>query len=113
MTSFLFKLIFRLLASLPLRWLHGLGALLGHITFAMSKQYAARTRENLRQSHLATDETRYATLLNQTINEAGKSIVELPWLWGRPLEQVCAKVQICQGWEHITAAFARGKGIIF
>jgi KDO2-lipid IV(A) lauroyltransferase len=113
MTSFLFKLIFRLLARLPLRWLHGLGTLLGHITFAMSKQYAARTRENLRQSHLATDETHYATLLNQAINEAGKGIVELPWLWGRPLEQACAKVRNCQGWEHITAALARGKGIIF
>lgn len=112
MTPFLFKFTFRLLSSLPLRWLHGLGALLGHITFAMSKQYAARTEENLRQSHLATDEKHYAALLKQTINEAGKSIVELPWVWGRPLEQVCATVQSCQGWEYITDAQARGKGII-
>jgi KDO2-lipid IV(A) lauroyltransferase len=112
MTSFLFKLIFRLLASLPLRWLHSLGALLGHITFAISKNYAARTKENLRQSHLAKDENHYATLLNQTINEAGKSIVELPWVWGRSLEQVCATVQSCYGWEHMEAAHARGKGVI-
>lgn len=113
MTSFLFKLIFRLLASLPLRWLHGLGALLGYITFATSKQYAARTRENLRQSNLALDETDYAKLLDQTIAEAGKGMMELPWVWGRPLEQVCATVQHCQGWEHVEAAHARGKGIIF
>ena len=112
MTSLLFKLIFRLLASLPLRWLHGLGALLGQLTFAMSRQYAARTEENLRQAHLATDEKHYATLLKQTINEAGKGIVELPWVWGRPLEQVCATVQSCQGWEHVEAAHARGKGIV-
>ena len=112
MTSFLFKLIFRLLASLPLRWLHGFGTLLGHFTFAMSKQYAARTEENLRQSHLAKDETHFATLLKQTIAEAGKGIVELPWVWGRPLEQVCATVQSCHGWEHMEAAHARGKGII-
>jgi KDO2-lipid IV(A) lauroyltransferase len=90
-----------------------LGALLGHLTFAMSKQYAARTQENLRQAHLAADETHYATLLNQNIAEAGKSIVELPWVWGRPLEQVCAAVQSCQGWNHVEAAHARGKGIIF
>jgi len=113
MTSFLFKIIFRLLSSLPLRWLHGMGALLGHITFAISGQYAARTEENLRQAHLATDEKHYAALLSQTIAEAGKSIVELPWVWGRPLEQVCAKVQSCQGWEHVETAHARGKGIIF
>ena len=112
MTSFLFKLIFRLLASLPLRWLHGLGALLGHVTFAASRPYAARTRENLRQSHLALDETDYARLLSRTIDEAGKGIVELPWVWGRPLEQVCATVQTCEGWEHMETAHSRGKGII-
>jgi KDO2-lipid IV(A) lauroyltransferase len=113
MTSFLFKLIFRLLASLPLRWLHGLGALLGRITYATSKQYAARTRENLRQSNLALDETDYAKLLDQTIDEAGKGMLELPWVWGRPLEQVCATVQHCHGWEHVEAAQTLGKGIIF
>jgi KDO2-lipid IV(A) lauroyltransferase len=113
MTSLFFKMTFRLLAGLPLSWLHGLGALLGRITFAMSKQYAARTRENLRQAHLATDEKHYATLLNQTIAETGKSIVELPWIWGRPLEQVCAKVLSCEGWKHIEAAQACGKGIVF
>jgi KDO2-lipid IV(A) lauroyltransferase len=113
MTSFLFKSIFLLLSGMPLRWLHGLGALLGHITFAMSKPYAARTKENLRQAHLARDEKQYASLLKLTIAEAGKGIVELPWVWGRPLEQVCAMVRSCQGWEHVEAAHARGKGIIF
>ncbi len=113
MTSFLFNVIFRLLSSLPLRWLHGLGSLLGRMTFAMSKQYAARTEENLLQAHLAMDEKHYATLLDQTVAEAGKSIVELPWLWSKPLGEVCATVQHCQGWEHVEAAHRRGKGIIF
>lgn len=113
MTSFLFKLIFRFLSSLPLRWLHGLGTLLGRITFASSGQYAARTRENLRLSHLAVDEDGYAALLKQTVAEAGKSIAELPWIWGRPLAQVCAAVRNCQGWDLVETAHARGKGIIF
>lgn len=113
MTSFLFKLIFRLLASLPLAWLHGLGTLLGRITFATSKEYATRTRENLRRSNLAGNETDYANLLAQTIDEAGKGMVELPWVWLRPFEQVCATVQRCQGWEYVEVAHARGKGIIF
>ena len=113
MTSFIFNTVFRLLSGLPLGWLHGLGALLGRVTFASSKQYAERTRENLRQSHLAEDETRYAALLRQTVAEAGKSVVELPWIWGRPLEQVCAMVRNCQGWEYVETARTRGKGIIF
>jgi len=113
MTPLLFKSIFRLLSILPLRWLHGLGALLGHITYATSKQYAARTRENLRQSHLTGNEADFAKLLNQTIAEAGKGMVELPWVWLRPFEQVCATVRNCRGWDHVAAAHARGKGIIF
>ena len=113
MTPFLFKIIFRLLSGLPLRWLHALGAMLGCTIFALSGQYAARTKENLRQSHLATDEKDYALLLSKTVAEAGKSIVELPWVWGRPLEVVCAAVRDCKGWELVEAAHARGKGIIF
>jgi len=113
MTSFLFKIIFRLLSSLPLRWLQDLGAMLGSVIFAVSRQYAARTKENLRLAHLAADEKHYALLLDQTIAEAGKSILELPWVWGRPLEQVCSTVQSCRGWELVEAAHARGKGIIF
>jgi KDO2-lipid IV(A) lauroyltransferase len=113
MTAFFFKIFFRLLASLPLRWLHGLGALLGRVIFALSSEYALRTEENLRQAHLATDEKHYAMLLKQTIAEAGKGMLELPWVWGRPLEQVCATVRSCQGWEYVETARARGKGIIF
>jgi len=113
MTGFLFKTIFRLFALLPLRALHSLGALLGRIIFLSSAQYARRTGENLRLSRLFADDRHYAALLSATISEAGKSIVELPWVWGRPLEQVCASVQSCQGWEHVEAAHARGKGIIF
>ncbi len=113
MTSLLFKSIFRLLAILPLRWLHGLGALLGRITYAASEQYAARTRKNLRQSRLAGNEAEFADLLERTNAEAGKGMAELPWVWLRPFEQVCATVRSCHGWEHVAAAHARGRGIIF
>ena len=113
MTGFLFKTAFRLFALLPLRTLHSIGILFGRIIFFFSPQYARRTEENLRQSRLFADEQHYATLLSSTISEAGKSIAELPWVWSRPLELVCAQVRNCQGWEHAVAAHARGKGIIF
>ncbi len=113
MTQILFNIFFRLLSGLPLPLLHSLGVLLGRITFASSSQYAARIRENLSQSHLAQDEAHYTALIKQTVAEAGKGIIELPWIWGRPLEQVCATVRNCQGWQHVEAARTRGKGIIF
>lgn len=113
MSPFFLKAIFRFLAWLPLRILHGLGVILGRLTFALSGQYAVRTEENLRQSCLVSDEKQYATLLRRAVGEAGKSIVELPWIWSRPHDEVCAMVKICQGWERVEAAHACGKGIVF
>ena len=113
MFAFLFKTVFRLLALLPLSALHSLGALLGRLTYAASAQYAARTRENLRQAGLTADEAQYQNVLSATIAEAGKSITELAWIWGRPYDKVVGKVREFIGLEHIVAAQARGKGIIF
>jgi KDO2-lipid IV(A) lauroyltransferase len=113
MANLLFKTLFRLLALLPLGMLHGLGALFGRLTYAASAQYAARTRENLRQAHLATDATQYQNILSATVAETGKSLTELAWIWMRPYDEVLDKVRECIGLEHIEAAQARGKGIIF
>ena len=113
MSAFLFKTIFHLLALMPLRLLHSLGALLGRLTYAASAQYAARTRENLHQAGLTADEVQYRDMLSASIAEAGKSITELAWIWGRPYDEVLGKVRACVGLEHIIAAQQRGKGIIF
>ncbi len=113
MNALLFKIVFRMLARLPLRMLHALGSLLGRLTYAASATYAARTRENLRQAGIAGSEAEYWKVLSATIAEAGKGIMELPWVWGRPYEEVVGKVRECVGMEHVIAAQARGKGIIF
>ena len=113
MSAFLFNTFFRLLALLPLDILHGFGALLGRLTYAASAQYAARTRENLRQAGLTADEAQYRDMLSATIAEAGKGIAELAWVWGRPYDEVLGRVRECVGLEHIIAAQQRGKGIIF
>jgi len=113
MTAYIFKITFHLMSLMPLHWLHGLGALLGRAIFRASKQYAALTEENLRQSQLAVNEKDYAALLKKTNEEAGKGILELPWVWGRPYNEVCNKVKSCEGWDIVESAHARGKGVIF
>jgi len=113
MTEFLFTIVFRLLALLPLRALHGLGAPLGRLIYLASPRYAARTRDNLRQANLTTDQNHYQKVLSATIAETGKSIMELAWIWRRPYPEVIRKVLECIGLEHIIAAQKNGKGIIF
>ncbi len=113
MTTLLFRTFFRLFSLLPLCVLHKLGALFGRLTYAMSAKYAERIRENLKQAGYSTDGEVDHLLLDEAIVEAGKSIAELPWIWGRRYGEVLAAVVECRGTEHLETARASGKGILF
>ena len=105
-------ILFDVLARLPLSVLHRIGMLFGWVTYLSSRRYAARLRENLHKAGLTHSEEEFRKLLHANVNEAGKGVLELPWVWRRPLEKVLTGVKQCHGWEHIEAAFAQGKGVI-
>jgi KDO2-lipid IV(A) lauroyltransferase len=105
-------ILFDVLARLPLPVLHRLGALLGWVTYLFSKRYSFRLRENLQKSGVTRTESELCRLRHTNIREMGKGVMELPWVWRRPLEKVVASVKQCYGWEHIEAAKAQGKGVI-
>lgn len=100
--------LFRLLAHLPLSVLHNIGALLGWLAYACSPTYRRHLREN---TALAGQWAIIARLA--AIAEAGKSILELPYLWLRPQKEVVRQVVRVSGWELIEAAWKEGKGILF
>jgi len=101
LTSFV-HFLFRVLAVLPLPLLHGLGALLGWLTFGLSPTYRRRLLAHARLAGVPLGTTLAA------VAEAGKLVTELPRLWlGRPVRV---------GWEgaaHIEAAQAHGRGVLF
>ena len=105
--------LFELLARLPLSVLHRLGTLLGWATYLFSRQYAARLQENLRNAGIGKSDSELRKLLHSNIREAGKGVMELPWVWGRPLERVVASVKQCHGWNDVEAAYAQERGLIF
>lgn len=107
------SLLFDLIARLPLSLLYRLGGPFGWLVYWLSGRYAARLRENLRHAGLTDTEAAYRKLLHANIREAGRGVLELPWVWLRPYEQVLAGVRNCFGWEHVEAAHAQGKGVIF
>lgn len=102
----------RLLAKLPLRFWHAVGALGGWVVYRSDKRYAAKIERNLAQSHIALDDNAYQTLLRQSAQEIGKGGAELLPIWLRPYKQVLELVQECHGWEHVEAAARQGKGIL-
>ncbi len=104
--------LFRLLASLPLPLLHGLGIVLGWLIYWAPGRHAARMRNNLVDSGVCAPGRDCRRLLRQAIGESGKGIVELATVWLRPHDQVVKLVRGTTGWDAIDAARAAGKGVI-
>lgn len=98
--------LFRLLALLPLRVLHALGALGGWLVYWLSPRYRRRLRENL-----AAAFPNSPGLLPAAIVEAGKAAFEIPAIWFRPATAAMA-VRVGD-WSVVESVLARGKGILF
>jgi len=104
----LLKFLFLLASRMPLWLLHLAGSALGILTYRASSAYRLHLDANLRQAGYADRATRTAA-----IREAGKAIAELPAVWLRPPDAVARLVVETRGWEHIDAAHAASRPIIF
>ena len=105
--------LFRLLARLPLSWLHGTGAALGWLVYWSSPAYSARLRENLYGAGVCAGEAQCAPLLRAAVAAAGKGVTELIAVWFGDDETVARLVVQCERWDVVESARARGDGIIF
>lgn len=104
--------LLRLLAKLPLAWMHFAGGLLGRLTYLVSPSYANRVRENLLGSGICQTRPEFDELLKKSIREAGKAIAELPAVWFRPQHESASWVRNVFGWELIDAAIKQGNGAV-
>jgi KDO2-lipid IV(A) lauroyltransferase len=98
--------LFRLLARLPLPLLHNLGAIAGWLAYLLSPTYRRHLNENMAQAGVSA-------VRSAAIAEAGKTLLELPKLWLRPQAEILGRVVKVNGWEHVQAAQAAGRGILF
>ncbi|MCA1977952.1 MAG: lysophospholipid acyltransferase family protein [Thiobacillus sp.] len=104
--------LFKLLAHLPLPVLHGFGVVLGWLIYLAPGRHAGRMRDNLFASGLCDPARDCRRLLWQAVAESGKAIAELPAVWLRPYDRVLTLVRSTEGWQHLEAARAAGRGII-
>ena len=101
----IFRCAFRLLARLPLPVLHNLGALAGWLAYLCSPTYRRHLRENIAQADCRTER-------RAAIAAAGKTLLELPFLWLRPQAEIAAQVVRVSGWDIVASAWAAGRGIL-
>ena len=97
--------LLRLVARLPLPLLHALGAVVGWTVYLCSPRYRRDFKRNLATAGLSDFRLRRAA-----VAEAGKSVMEVPAVWLRPLARVADLVVEVNGWEHMEDGAKRGKG---
>lgn len=104
------RLLFRLLARLPLRANHAIGALLGLLAYALSPRLRRLTRDNAAASGLAG--ARPDRFARANAAEIGKGLTELAWALFRP-EDAVRLTLAGEGWQAVERLRADGRPILF
>ncbi|MFC7516278.1 lysophospholipid acyltransferase family protein [Herbaspirillum sp. GCM10030257] len=97
--------LFRLLARLPLPVLHAIGATLGWLVYLLAPSYRRRLKGNIKAAG-------FGEHLSSAISEAGKNVMELPFVWCADPQRVASSVRI-ENWEVVEAALQAGRGVVF
>ncbi len=104
--------LLRLLARLPLEWLHVAGAAVGWLVYWLSPTYAARLKENLYASGVCDSSAACRVLLRDSIAEAGKGLTEIIAVWFGADDKI-SRLVACDEWSVVEQAQRKGRGIIF
>ena len=107
------KTLLKIIALLPLPLIHGLGVMIGWISYWTDKKFSRRIRNNLHKSKLASSAKEHARLVRLNVNETGKGILETLAIWVKSQRSILKWVKNCDGWHHVESALAAKKGIIF
>lgn len=98
------------LARLPLPLLQAVGGVLGRVVYRYGTSYRHHFDGNLVQAFGADAVKKIGP---QAQAEAGKAMFELPWLWLHTRAEILQTIRSVEGWHHVAAARAAGKGILF
>ncbi len=97
--------IFRFLSFLPLPILHAMGSALGWAVYLSSSKYRRRLQENIRQAG-------FGEYLNAAVAEAGKNVLELPFVWCASPARVLKSIKV-DNWGLVEDAQKAKRSVIF
>ncbi|MBC7716803.1 MAG: lysophospholipid acyltransferase family protein [Pseudorhodobacter sp.] len=98
--------LFRFLSRCPLWILHGIGWLVGWVSYSFSNPYRQRFKANVAQAGVP------ATASQSAVGHAGRMLLELPYLWMRPSGPHDLLPLQWEGQALIEEAHALGKGLV-
>lgn len=104
--------LLRLSGRLPLRLLHGLGALLGQLFWWSGGKLRHHTEVNLALVNTQFDAAQRHAMARRALRETGKSITEIAKIWGAGPETALGLVREVDGEELFQAALTSQRGLI-
>jgi KDO2-lipid IV(A) lauroyltransferase len=109
---YLLYLLLRLVSLFSLRTVHAVGAWMGRRAWRAHSHSTHVTDVNLRLTRPELTDAERAELLQETMEEAGKSVTEVAAIWGAGADRSLGLVREVVGGELFEAALASGKGVI-
>lgn len=103
----------KLIAWLPLRWVHRVGAGLGWLSYWLDRKSNQIAVSNILQSGLTENHAQAQQLMKRSRLEAGKALLETFFIWGQSAARLLPLIQQVHGWETVIEAQQNGKGLIF
>ncbi len=104
--------LLRLIARLPLPLLHGIGVVLGRVSWWVPNEIREVTRRNLQLCFPQLSDAERQRLARRNLAEVGKTTLEVPVIWFASGERTLALVREVRGEVLVRDALAAGKGVI-
>lgn len=104
--------LLRLAGRLPLRLLHGLGALLGQVFWWSGGKLRHHAEVNFDLIQIPYEKQERQRTAIRTLRETGKSVTEIAKIWGGGPQRALALVREVDGEDLLRAALASGRGLI-
>lgn len=108
----LIRIVFHLIALLPLRTAHALGDFVGSVLWLTNNGRKKAALKNIALCLPELDARQREQLAYVALKHEMKSVLETPFFWLGPKDKLLASVVETRGEEHVQAALARGKGLI-
>ncbi len=102
----------RLLALLPLRWNHAVGAFIGKMAWWLPTRAKRITLLNLEHCYPELSPSLQRHLARRSLVETGKTATEIGPLWCWPEWRIRRLVHQVSGLHHLREGLNRGKGVI-
>ncbi|HEX7338923.1 MAG TPA: lipid A biosynthesis acyltransferase [Rhodanobacteraceae bacterium] len=104
--------LMRLVALLPLRAVHAVGAAFGALSWRVRGKACRQAQANIAIARPGLAPEARAALVREALLASGRSMAEMAWIWGRDARDALGRVREVRGQELFDAAVADPRGLI-